>query len=206
MQFRQSTRLVNAIALPIFFCLTLVLPVQFSSAQTPTPEREIETQPSETEAIPPAIELDRIPPPEPPLEMLPLGPTDPATVNAVTSNTISPTGLTVPSLWWAREQFGKNLVENWLAYPRQSDNTGFVDLIVNRQIWNALDYLERYEFLNHFGQAATDYLYNIRVFTPQKSLIASYTCNYSVQPIACNIWINSARLEEEIESNFPQPE
>jgi len=33
-----------------------------------------------------------------------------------TADTISQSELTIPSLWWAKEQFGK-LFDNWLAYP-----------------------------------------------------------------------------------------
>ncbi|MFQ3627022.1 MAG: hypothetical protein SNJ81_05550, partial [Cyanobacteriota bacterium] len=35
----------------------------------------------------------------------------------VTANTISQEGLTLPSLWWVRDQFGEQLLETWLVYP-----------------------------------------------------------------------------------------
>jgi len=34
----------------------------------------------------------------------------------ITADTISQSELTIPSLWWAKEQFGW-LLDNWLAYP-----------------------------------------------------------------------------------------
>ena len=104
-----------------------------------------------------------------------------------TANTISQTGLTPPSLWWANEQFGGKLLDNWCAYPDQRR----VDLVVNRQIWSLLTYLERYEFVSHFGTVARDFNYNLRVFNQQKTLLATYTCDYSIIPVRCNLWIDS---------------
>lgn len=40
----------------------------------------------------------------------------------VTANTISQTSLSVPSLWWAKEQFnevGGKLINNWIAYQER---------------------------------------------------------------------------------------
>lgn len=113
----------------------------------------------------------------------------------VTANTISPTNLTNPSLWWAEEQFNEfdgKLIENWIAYP----NKKRVDLVVNRQLWTLLDYLGRYSFLSKFGAAARDYQYNIRVFNDrpnendQLGLLATYTCNYSTTPPDCQLIVS----------------
>ena len=109
----------------------------------------------------------------------------------VTSNTISQQGLTVPSLWWAKEQFGSDLLDSWLAYPAPGTNPARIDLLVNRQNWSALDYIQRYEFINHFGIAARDYGYNLRVFNEQKELLASYTCDFSTNPSQCNIQLDA---------------
>lgn len=116
-----------------------------------------------------------------------------ATVNGdvTTSNTISPQGLTIPSLWWAKEQFGGDLLTNWIAYPAQGADAGRVDLLVDRQNWGSIDYIQRYEFLNHFGAVARDYGYNVRVFNEQKQLLATYTCNFSSSPSQCYIQLDA---------------
>jgi hypothetical protein len=114
-----------------------------------------------------------------------------APASIVTSKTISPTHLTVPSLWWVREQitdrsrFSSKLIEDWLAYPGnqvqpgQMNLPGRVDLIVNRQLWSLLDYLQRYEFINRFSSIARSYGYNIRVFDNQAKFVGAYTCDFS---------------------------
>lgn len=104
----------------------------------------------------------------------------------ITSDTISQNKLTIPSLWWAKEQFGGKLLDNWLAYPASGAIVGRIDLVVKRENWSLLNYLERYEFVNHFGTVARDYGYNVRVFNYQKELLATYTCNYSTNPHLCN--------------------
>lgn len=106
----------------------------------------------------------------------------------VTANTISPTGLSVPSLWWAKEQFnevGGKLINNWIAYQDEKR----IDIVVNRQPWTLLDYLGKYRFINKFGAVARDYKYNVRIFNQQGELLATYTCNYIQSPAACEIKI-----------------
>ena len=123
----------------------------------------------------------QIPPPvEPPLDLTLLEPgAEPEAQNVLTITSISQAGLTVPSLWWQREQFGGKLLDNWLAYPGDDNNPGRVDLVVNRQIWSLLDFLQRYEIVHHFGFAARDYGYNTRVFNRQGILLAAYTCEFT---------------------------
>lgn len=101
-----------------------------------------------------------------------------------TSTTISQTHLTVPSLWWAQEQFGGKLLNSWLAYSGENDTPRRVDLIVNQQVWVLYSYLERYAFLNHFGASSRDFGYNTRIFNRQEELLGVYACNFSeLQPI-----------------------
>ncbi len=121
-----------------------------------------------------------------PLELSLLAPNAPKQ-GVVTANTISQKQLTIPSLWWAREQFGGKLLDNWLAYPSQGNSPPRVDLIVNRQIWSLLDYVERYEFVNSLGSVARDYGYNVRVFNYQQELLATYTCNFNIKPSLCSM-------------------
>lgn len=119
---------------------------------------------------------------------LPIEP-NPAVNNVITSKMISEEGLTVPSLWWTKEQFdpfGGKLVNNWIAYR----NEHRIDLIVNPQLWTLLDYLGRYRFVNKFGTAARDYRYNLRVFDDRQQCLATYICNFSTSPHQCEVEFN----------------
>jgi hypothetical protein len=99
----------------------------------------------------------------------------------ITKDTICQTGLTIPSLWWADEQFGDKLLDNWLAYPDEKR----IDLVVNRQIWGLMDYYQRYAFVHRMGTVVRETGdpgetgYNLRVFNRQEPelCLASYTCS-----------------------------
>jgi hypothetical protein len=128
----------------------------------------------------------------------------PAGQDIVTANTISQTGITNPSLWWAKEQFnevGGKLINNWIAYQDKKR----VDLIVNSQPWTLLDYLGRYRFVNKFGTVARDYAYNVRVFNPQGTILASYTCDYSKTPSDCGIIIFNSFGQDSLPVPRSQP-
>jgi hypothetical protein len=111
-------------------------------------------------------------------------PESPETI--ITDRTISEDGLTVPSLWWAKEQFdpfGGRLINNWIAYPNQRR----IDIVVNRQLWSLLNYMERYRFVNEFGTVARDYQYNLRIFDRQNKCLVTYSCNFATNPNQCEI-------------------
>ncbi|MEM9925511.1 MAG: hypothetical protein AAF915_17465 [Cyanobacteria bacterium P01_D01_bin.50] len=114
--------------------------------------------------------------------------------DVITANTVLQEQITVPSLWWAQEQSENKLLDNWIAYPASNAQAGRVDLIVNEQIWNVLDYLERYSFVNRLGNVARGYGYNIRVFSYEKEPLATYTCNLNLSKPLCNIDMNAAGL------------
>ncbi len=78
----------------------------------------------------------------------------------------------VPSLWLAEKQFGGKLLDRWFV---DRTNT-WVIIIVNRQLWSLLDYMERYQFVNRFGAASSEYGYNLRVCNRQGTALAVYTC------------------------------
>ncbi len=111
--------------------------------------------------------------------------------SVITANTISQKKLTVPSLWWAKENSENKLLDNWIAYPATDNQSARVDLVVNQQIWSLLDYLERYDFVNRLGNVARNYGYNIRVFNYQQERLATYTCNFNTSPEFCRIELNS---------------
>lgn len=102
----------------------------------------------------------------------------PADPTVVTSNRVNQIRLTIPSLWWADEQFGGSLLMDWLAYPGADGTPKRVDLAVNPQVWSIYNYVERYTFVNHLGISAADYGYNSRVFDTQGKLLAAYICDF----------------------------
>lgn len=100
----------------------------------------------------------------------------PVVATAATPSQIS---LTVPSFWWTNEQFGNELIENWVIYGRQTNTPNRADLIVQRATWNSLSYYDRYALVHHFGTVARDYGYNVLVLDPEADLLAAYTCNFN---------------------------
>jgi hypothetical protein len=126
------------------------------------------------------------------LELLELD-TLPPGRNLITANTISATEVTIPSLWWAKEQFnevGGKLINNWIAYQDQDKKR--IDMVVNAQLWTLLDYLERYRFVNKFGTVARDYQYNVRVFNQQGERLATYTCDYTPELPVCKLDLSTS--------------
>jgi hypothetical protein len=82
----------------------------------------------------------------------------------------------MPSLWWTQDQLPNKLVLNWLAYPKKKR----IDLVVNPQFWNNLEYLERYQLINRYGLVARRYGYNVRIFNlkfSEAQPIVAYTCS-----------------------------
>jgi len=108
----------------------------------------------------------------------------------VKNTDISANGLTIPSLWWAKEQFdpfnGK-LIQSWVA----NHQTATIDLIVNRQLWTILDYMARYRLVNQIGTVAREYQYNLRILNQQQTCLALYQCDFSQSPYQCEIKFNS---------------
>lgn len=109
----------------------------------------------------------------------------------ITANTINQGQLTVPSLWWAKENSENKLLDNWIAYPAEGTQPARVDVVVNQQYWSILDYLERYNFVNRVGSLAKNYGYNMRVFNYQQERLATYTCNFNTSPTLCKIDFNN---------------
>lgn len=112
------------------------------------------------------------------------------TETIISANTPSQTEMSIPSLWWAVEQFdpfnGK-LVTYWEA----NKNTKVISLRVNDRFWLNLDYLDRYSLVNQFGTVAREYDYNLEIINQQQDCLATYTCDLSVTPHHCQIQFNS---------------
>ncbi|HBK97285.1 MAG TPA: hypothetical protein DD001_08075 [Microcoleaceae bacterium UBA10368] len=98
---------------------------------------------------------------------------------------LSQTQKSVPSLWRAQKEFGGKLLDRWFVDPSDT----WVVLIVNRQLWSLLDYMERYQFVNRFGNIANEYGYNMRVCNRQGNALAVYSCNAS--RLSCRIDLES---------------
>ena len=101
--------------------------------------------------------------------------------------------LAQPSLWLNRDlfasraKFSSKLFENWLVCPSTNSDRGRIDLVVNGQLWGLLDYFERYELLQQFGNGSDQpdqrfkSGYNMRIFTRQVQIesqkpLATYSC------------------------------
>ncbi|WP_293131028.1 hypothetical protein [Microcoleus sp. bin38.metabat.b11b12b14.051] len=98
---------------------------------------------------------------------------------------LSQTEKSTPSLWLAQKQFGGKLLDRWFV---DRTNT-WVIIIVNRQLWSLLDYMERYQFVNRFGAASNEYGYNLRVCNRQGTALAVYACKGDRQ--SCKIDLES---------------
>ena len=94
--------------------------------------------------------------------------------------------LDYPNLWWAKEQFdifGGRLIRDWFIYPEQKR----IDLIVNRQLWSVLRYLDHYRLTNQFGTVARTYGYNLRIFNQRQQCLGIYSCDFTESPNQCEI-------------------
>ena len=168
----QGLRVFSTTGLPLnYLLLAIVLWLPFSRPVTgQTPPQPV-PDPLELNLLTPDISL--------------------AGTEVVTAYTINQADMTVPSFWWADEQFGGKLLANWLAYTQKKR----VDFVLNRQYWSFLDYLKRYAFVNQLGTVARDYGYNTRFFDETGAALATYTCNYQVQPPICKIELESSRQD-----------
>ncbi|MGF1489703.1 MAG: hypothetical protein ACFBSE_21670 [Prochloraceae cyanobacterium] len=107
------------------------------------------------------------------------------TYEIITQNTISQTELTIPSLWWRKQQLDPQgaIIINWQAYKKDR----IIDLIVIGQQWNSLDYIKRYSIINDFGTIAREYQYNLRIISERKVCLATYNCQFDFNPDRCQI-------------------
>jgi len=103
----------------------------------------------------------------------------------ITQETISETGLTIPSLWWRKQLLDPEgeIIINWQAHT----DLKVVYLTVNRKQWNSLDYIQRYKIVNNFGTVARQYQYNLGIISDRKICLATYNCDFSLKPNRCQI-------------------
>jgi len=126
----------------------------------------------------------------------------------ITSETVCQSGLTLPSLWWTKEQVAQELrtsgklVSNWSAQLKTSDAPGQVRLVVNPQMWSLMDYFERYDFVSNFGLAARSFGYQTEVYNTKGAQLASYTCAIAGSPNRPNIQDSSCMMQLNSSVNF----
>lgn len=133
-------------------------------------------------------------------------------VPLVTAATPSAEEITVPSLWWADQQFGQRLVMDWRAYPANDRVQRQIHVIVKPELWATYSYVDRYSFVTRFGTIASDQGYHLLILTPQNRPLGAYTCafgqlaphlspeqpepqgqtNLATAPLACRLWLNGA--------------
>ena len=108
----------------------------------------------------------------------------------VKADTPSDKSLTVPGLWWANQQFGDKMVQNWFAYRRPEDSSSQVRAIIRPDLWSRYTYLERYAFLKRFGATSSAAGYHLLVLDRQNYLLGAYTCEFPsrVKPAPLNPW------------------
>ncbi|NJN87641.1 MAG: hypothetical protein HC881_16700 [Leptolyngbyaceae cyanobacterium SL_7_1] len=68
------------------------------------------------------------------------------------------------------------MLNAWVAHQGTDGTPRRVDLIINQPVWNAINYLQRYTFLNQFGTELRQDGYSVRVFNRQADLLGAYIC------------------------------
>ncbi|MGF1538169.1 MAG: hypothetical protein ACFB4J_17030 [Elainellaceae cyanobacterium] len=155
--FRQACRVIGDGTIWLALLLAVRLSAKAAIAQTlPQEVLEIAAPPLEVDLLQPDADLsDRA---------------------VVTRDTVQASELTLPSLWWADQQYGGKLLEDWIAYPSETTAARRVDLVVNRQLWGLYTYLERYQFVRRLGITALQFGYSTRVFNRQGAFLGAYWC------------------------------
>ena len=100
-------------------------------------------------------------------------------------------------LWWAKEQLDvleTGLIKNWFAMP----DAQRVDIIVDRQRWTQLNYLERYRLVHQFATVAREHRYNLRITNQDNQCLVAYWCDFEQTPYQCQMTFAAAA-----ESNLP---
>lgn len=107
---------------------------------------------------------------------------------------------TSPSLWWSRDQLydpwgGYRLIRGWIAFRSDAADAAIIDIQLDPQYWNRLEYLQQYSLLNQLGITAMGYGYQLRMYS-SISLVGMYSCDFSSMP----------RLEDSPDLYVPVPE
>lgn len=127
----------------------------------------------------------------------------------VTEETTSLYRPTLPSLWWSRDQLptiwrvaddatvrvaGYRLVLDWTAFHSTTLDTSVVDLQVDPQYWNRLNYYQQYAVLRQFGTTGLNYGYHVRIYNSIE-LEGVYACDFTNLPD----WVDAPGTELSLE-------
>lgn len=117
---------------------------------------------------------------------------------------------TMPSLWWSRDQLpsrwrtggnailrieGYRLIRDWISFASTTADTYIIDVQVDPQYWNRLNYFHRYAILNQLGTTGMSYGYQVRIYS-SLSLIGVHACDFSTVP----------ELADTPQTNVPVPD
>jgi hypothetical protein len=101
--------------------------------------------------------------------------------------------LTIPSLWSLQKDLGSKMIERWFLVP---DNNWIV-VVINRQYWGLMDYLEKYQAINSLATASRSDGYNLRLCNNKGLTLAVYFCEFSSEssgnfvPSSCHLDMGS---------------
>ena len=90
--------------------------------------------------------------------------------------------LTTPSFWWSRDQMyekwgGYRLIRSWIAFRSLSTGNPIIDIQVDPQYWNRLEYTQHYAILNQLGETGMTYGHQVRLYSSIE-LVGVHTCNF----------------------------
>ncbi|NER81477.1 MAG: hypothetical protein F6K42_18300 [Leptolyngbya sp. SIO1D8] len=104
----------------------------------------------------------------------------------VTQNDTSLYTPTLPSLWWNRDQVygpwgGYRLIRSWISFRSMASDAQMIDIQVDPQYWDRLDYTERYAILNQLGTTGMSYGYHVRLYR-SIDLVGLHACDFNNFP------------------------
>lgn len=131
----------------------------------------------------------------------------------VTAADPSPVDLTLPSLWWNRDQIiprwgAYRLVDDWIAFHSSTTVEGtasaglkVVDVRVDRQYWDRLSDralrldARQYSLLNQWGTTASSFGYQLRLYRAGR-IVGIYACDFSNHPELITPPVSEIPLDE----------
>jgi hypothetical protein len=119
--------------------------------------------------------------------------------------------LSLPSLWWTRDQYaarlplGKKLISSWLICPKTNNAPQHVQIVLNAQIWSLLEYFDRYEFLHQFGTVTSNNGHDLWIYSDETPVLAAYVCDYQAvsTKLPCKLELNASFSGKRGDEVFP---
>jgi hypothetical protein len=101
--------------------------------------------------------------------------------------------LTIPSLWSLQKYWGSKMIERWFLPPENN----WIVVVINRQYWGLMDYLEKYQVINRLATASRSDGYNLRLCNNKGLTLGVYFCEFSSAssgdfvPLSCRLDMDS---------------